>query len=113
VSVGTPVLTVTFAESPWWLQVGRADGEGYLDFAPLHEREVGSLELERLVKDSLDGLVWIPLRSPPGLPAAVEAEIPPYRISLHGSRGAAPPPSGDDLVAAFEAWRRRSGRRLA
>ena len=49
VSPGTPCLSVTFPGVTWWLQVGRGDGEGYQEFAPYHEAELGPNELEGLL----------------------------------------------------------------
>lgn len=111
VSPGTPCLSVTFPGVTWWLQVGRGDGEGYEEFAPYHEADLGPNELEGLLGGSPRGLDWSELRALPGMPAAVEAEVGRYRLSLHGQRGSTL--DADGLVAAFEAFLARAPRRLA
>ncbi len=111
VSRGTPCLSVVFEGAPWWLQLTRPDGEGYLDFVPLHERPVSAKDVARFVPDHR-ALSWRPLRALPGMPAACEASSAPYVVHLHGQKGS--PLDEEGLQAAFAAFMARAGgRRLA
>ena len=101
VSRGTPTLTITFEGQAWWLQVTRPDGEGYLDFVPLHERDVRADDVRRFLGDPR-GLRWRELRAPPGLPRACEAESGLYMIHLHGARGLEVTP--EQMQAELLAW---------
>ncbi len=111
VNAGTPNLTVVFEDAPWWLQITRPDGEGYLDFLPLDRKPVTAADVARFVPGHRN-LTWRELRAPPGMPAACEASADRYVVHLNAQRGA--PLGPEELQAAFAAFMTQSGgRRLA
>jgi hypothetical protein len=108
---GTPVLSVTFTEGVFWLQVSRADGNPARELSDLHEQELGPRELRRRL-DNFELLSWKPLRVPPGMPSACEGRVGDYMLTLLARKGA--DVGWETLVREFRRWlgRSRGGRRL-
>lgn len=108
---GTPVLSLTFTDGVFWLQVSRADGNPAQELRSLHEQDLGPRELRRHIGDP-EPVSWKPLRVPPGMPSACEAPLGDYLLTLLARRGV--DVGWETLVREFRRWlgRSKGGRRL-